>query len=155
MCVNALSLPQIEPSKRKVGVAANLPQANGGPAKRLVSKPELEVPSNLSQMQLRGHARSSSLPSVANEMPPPPDITENILLGPLFHPYLSPVVLRKELETHLRLGNELLSNDFMTESPVLFWNMVSNMILTYHLIASSPYVCELQRTNISFLKVDI
>lgn len=54
-----------------------------------------------------------------------PSLWENLLLGPEEHFYLSPIVLRKELERHLRQEKEILSEDFMKNSPVLFWNMVS------------------------------
>ena len=93
--------------------------------------------SSLHAMKSRGHSRSLSVPGspdlLCAAVPEvEPSLRDNLLLGPEEHFYLSPIVLRKELERHLRLEKEILSEDFMKNSPVLFWNMVSPNRLHYN-----------------------
>ena len=86
--------------------------------------------SSVRAMKSRGHSRSLSVPMTpilqpTTESEADPPLWDDLLLGPEKYEYLNPIVLRKELERHLRQEKEILSEDFMKNSPVLFWNMVS------------------------------
>lgn len=135
---------QVTSAKRKDKVASSTKMANGTPAgfNSIMPIPMSPIddqhlqPPSMHAMKSRGHSRSLSVPGspdlLCTAVPEvEPSLRDNLLLGPEEHVYLSPIVLRKELERHLRLEKEILSEDFMKNSPVLFWNMVSPGRLHY------------------------
>ena len=52
---------------------------------------------------------------------------KSVLLEPISVPYLSPLVLRKELENVIgQEGDQCLAKDnFVDEHPIIYWNLVS------------------------------
>lgn len=58
------------------------------------------------------------------------------ILDPISVPYLSPLVLRKEIENILdQEGDLCLSKaEFLDEHPIIFWNMVSPSLLPLILV---------------------
>ena len=76
----------------------------------------------------RALTRSSSLPDVQSPVKKSAasqETSDVTIHGPHVHTYISPVVLRKELERHLKQEKEILSPKFVESSKDLFWNMVS------------------------------
>jgi hypothetical protein len=104
---------------------------NGHGVDRMLSVDPLTNNPSLSPvlaMRSRGHSRSSSLPTVGSPVKTPPPIHKSVanttVYGPHLCTYLSPIVLRKELERHLKQEKEILSPKFMENSKDLFWNML-------------------------------
>ncbi|CAI7992068.1 C-myc promoter-binding protein [Geodia barretti] len=106
----------------------------------------------VAQMKARGHKRASSAPIPYQPPAPPPPSSSDLPLAPHIEvreatednrtthvervrereepevvvPYLSPVVLRKELETIISQdGGDILSREELaTSSPSVYWNLV-------------------------------
>ena len=132
---------------------------NGHGVDRMLSVDPLTNNPSLSPviaMRSRGHSRSSSLPTVGSPVKTPPPIHKSVanttVYGPHLCTYLSPIVLRKELERHLKQEKEILSPKFMENSKDLFWNMVCVCVRMYIrarvCVCVCVHVCEWTNTYI-------
>lgn len=84
------------------------------------------------------HIRSASLSvpksdeKFTRQLPPVPFVVSNgAQAEPVIVPYLSPLVLRKELESVLEHEGDscLLQGKFVDEHPILYWNLVRKLYL--------------------------
>ncbi|XP_038076059.1 C-myc promoter-binding protein-like [Patiria miniata] len=100
--------------------------ANGGRAMTLPRCKPIEEFKDLQQGLLPGASAGSLSSSVRNSlefMPPP---SKECKVGPISVPYLSPLVLRKEVENVIENEGEacLRAPSFVVQHPIIFWNLV-------------------------------